>query len=410
MMSSAAITPVETSAHTSVRILRGEAELEAIRPIWENMKGDRDSDPTVFLSILRTRPHVLRPHVMVAYRDGEPQAMLVGRLIDEPLIFPIGYLKLRMKARTLYFVYGGPRGSNAEEYGALFVREICKSLAAGEGDTAYLNFIDIESPLYQAARSIASKWRRDDSGTRQPHFSAVLPASKDEFYASLSSNTRGQARTKSRKLEKNFPGTVRIRRFQSPEEIDALAEAAESIMHLSYQRGLGVGFRDSVEARDQLRRRAERGWLRAYVLDLAEVPVAFWIGDVNQNTFRSDYTAFRSDYSASSPGNYLILRVMEEFCDDPARTVTEVDFAMGYAQYKDVYGNRKRNEAAVYLFAPSAKGTALRLMRGLTGTVDASLKKLLTRLGLLQKIKKRWRAGVTGKAPAASPEKTATAA
>lgn len=404
-----AVTQVEASARISVRVFRDEAELKPLLELWETMKGDRDSDPTVFLSILHTRAHVLRPHVMVAYRNGEPQAMLVGRLIDEPLVFPIGYVKLRMKARTLYFVYGGPRGSEAKEYSELFIREIGKSLAAGEADTAYLNFIDVESPLFEAARSLSSKWRRDDGGTRQPHFSSVLPASKDEFYASLSSNTRGQARSKSRKLEKNFSSGVRIRRFQSADEIDVLAEAAESIMHLSYQRGLGVGFRDSVEARDQLRRRAERGWLRAWVLDLADVPVAFWIGDVNQKSFRSDYLAYRNDYASWSPGTYLILRVMEEFCDDPAHSVTEVDFAMGYAQYKDVYGNRRRNEAAVYLFAPSVKGTTLRLMRGLTSTVDTSLKKMLAKLGLLQKIKKRWRMGVTGKAAASAQEKTATA-
>lgn len=389
-------------------MIRDEADLEQVREVWEKLRGDRDSDPTVYLSILHTRAHVLRPHVIVAYRDGEPQSMLVGRLIDEPLVFGVGYARLRLRARTLYFVYGGPRGSDAEEHCDLFVREICKGLKAGEADAAYLNYINVDSALYRAAGTIPSKWCRDDSGARQPHFSATLPESSEAFYASLSSHARKKRKNMMRKLEKTYPG-ARIQVFTAPEEVDVLAEAAESIMHTSYQRGLGVGFRDTAESRDQLRRRAQRGWLRAFVLYLENDPIALWIGDLNQQTFRSDYTAYRSEYSAVSPGMYLMLRTIEQFCDDPERHVTEVDLALGQAEYKEMLGNRNWQEAAVYLFAPSAKGLILRIARGLTSGVDTLLKRVLARLGLLQKIKKKWRSGLTGKGPAAPAEKTAPA-
>lgn len=408
MTTSVIANRVEAPPREGVRVIRDEADLEQIRELWENLKGDRDSDPTVFLSILHTRAHVLRPHVIVAYRDGQPRSMLVGRLIDEPLVFGIGYARVRLKARTLYFVYGGARGSDAEEYCDLFVREISRSLKAGEADAAYLNYINVDSALYRAAGTLTSKWRRDDSGARQPHFSATLPESSEAFYASLSYHARKKRKNMMRKLEKTYPG-AHIRVFQAPEEIDVLAEAAESIMHTSYQRGLGVGFMDSPESRDQLRRRAQRGWLRGYVLYLEDSPIAFWIGDLNQQTYRSDYTAYRSEYSAVSPGMYLMLKTIEQFCDDPARNVTEVDLALGQAEYKEMLGNRNWQEAAVYLFAPSAKGLTLRLARGLTSGVDTFLKRVLTRLGLLQKIKKRWRMGLTGRAAAASAEKTASA-
>lgn len=410
MSNTITMSPETLSGRATLRVFRDPAELDEIREAWETLRGDRDSDRTVYLSILHSRPHVLRPHILVAYRDGQPQSMLVGRLIDEPLAFRIGYAPFRMKARTLYFVYGGPRGADSEEYSELFVREICNSLAAGEADAVYLNFLRTDAALFQAARTIPPKQQQGHAGAEQLHFSSTLPPSSEAFYASLSSHTRRNVRNKNRKLEKTWPSAVRIRLCQTAEDVDVLAETAEVIMQTSYQRGLGVGFRDSAESRDQLRRRAERGWLRGYILYLADNPVAFWIGDVNHQTFRSDYTGYKSDYSNISPGMYLMLKTIEQFCDDPARIVTEIDLAVGYAEYKEMLGNRKWNESAVYLFAPSFRGKSLRTVHGIATRVNASLKRMLERLGLLKKIKKRWRRGVTGKTGAAESPAENTAA
>lgn len=168
----------------------------------------------------------------------------------------------------------------------------------------------------------------------------------------------------------------------------------EPVARTSYQRGLGVGFIDSPATREQLRLKAEKGWLRAYVLYVADRPCAFWIGDINQATFGSDYTAYDAKLEMYSPGMCLILKIIEGFCDGNREGVTEVDFGTGFAQWKEVLSNRKWEEENVHIFAPTAKGISLNLVRSFIAGVDQAVKKLLASANLLQVIKKRWRARV----------------
>jgi Acetyltransferase (GNAT) domain len=391
MMISTVTNLPDTGLSTYVKVFRTVPELEQIRSSWESWPGNRDSDPNIYFTILRSRPEVLRPHVMVVYRDGRPDAILVGRLERVRLNFKVGYLNCKPTANVLYFVYGGPRGNDSFANCHLLVDDICRSLSMGEADTAYLNFVRMDSALYQLARKIPRVLNRDHTCVTQAHFSATLPRSPEEFYSNLSANARWQAKSKGKKLEKAFPGAVNIRCFREVAETEKLVHDAEFVVKKSYQRGLGVGFADSPEMRDHMRMKAEKGWLRGYVLYLSDQPSAFWIGDLNQKSFRSDYLAFDDKFSKYSPGIYLILKVIEGFCGDDGDSITEVDFATGYAQYKEVLSNQKWSEASVYIFASSFNGIKLQIIRSFTGCFEKLAKNLLARTGLLQKIKKNWR-------------------
>jgi len=96
----------------SLRVLRTLPELESLRGVWTSWKGHRDSDIDFFAEFVRTRPEIIRPHVVVLYRYGTPEAMLIGRLERTQLTFKIGYLRLPgISARILIFSQGGARGN-----------------------------------------------------------------------------------------------------------------------------------------------------------------------------------------------------------------------------------------------------------------------------------------------------------
>ncbi len=152
-----------------------------------------------------------------------------------------------------------------------------------------------------------------------------------------------------------------------------------------------MGFFDCPHTREQLRLKAEKGWLRGYVLYLAERPCAFWIGDINGSTFGSDYIGYDAEFASESPGMYLVMRVIEGFCDGHREGVTEVDFGTGHAQYKQVLSNQQWCETSVYIFAPTLKGISLNLVRSVVGGMDQAIKNVLARTNLLQKVKKAWR-------------------
>ena len=378
-----------------VRVLRTLPDLEEIRHEWESWPGNRDSEMESYSTFVRTNPGTAHPHVLVVYRRGTPDAILVGRIDKGQISCRLGYFGVNFGARIMCFVYGALRGNPSEENCELLLNEILQSLSQGEADAAYLNFLRSGSELCRLSSRKPSVLCRDYIRITQKHFAAVLPATVEEFYRGLSSGSRWQVKSKQKKLLKDFGGDVRIRCFRDVAELENLIQDVEQVAKTTYQRGLGVGFIDSPWTREQLRLKAERGWLRAYILYVADCPCAFWIGDVNRATFGSDHTGYDAKFEKYSPGMCLIVKVIEDFCDGNREGVTEVDFATGHAQYKEVLSNRKWEEESVYIFAPSIKGISLNLVRTLVGGTDQIIKKALASSNLLKRIKKRWRARLT---------------
>jgi hypothetical protein len=381
---------MESSVH--VRVLKTLPELQEVRGAWKSWPGNRDSEMESYLTFLRSNPKTVRPHVLVVYRGEVPDAILVGRIDRGQVTCKLGYLRVNPHAQIMCFVYGALRGNSSHENCDLMVNEIIRSLSQGEADVAYMNFLRQESHLCGLSIKKPGLLRRDYVRMTQPHFAATLPATVEEYYRTLPAGSKGFNKARHKKLLKDFAGGVRIKCFREAVEIDAMAQDVERVAKTSYQRGLGVGFKDNPETREALRLMAEKGYLRAYVLYLAERPCAFWIGDINQGTFGSDYIGYDAELGKYSPGMFLTTRVIEGFCDGNLDGVTAVDFGPGDAQYKEVLSNERWRETAVYIFAPSLKGISLNLVRSSIGGLDQAIKKALTRTNLLQRIKKSWRA------------------
>ena len=381
-----------TRTIASVKVLRTLPELEKIRHEWQSWPGNRDSEMESYLTLVGTNPGTVCPHVLVVYREGKPDAILVGRIDKGQIRCRAGYFEMGLGARIMRFGNGALRGNPSEESCELLVKEILFSLSMGEADAAHLSFLRRGSDLCRLSATKPGPLCRDYLRTPLIHFATALPGGPEEFYRGLSSGARWQAKSKQKKLLKAFGENIRIRCFREPAELENLIQDVEEVARKSYQRGLGVGFIDSPKVREQFRLKAQRGWLRAYVLYISDRPCSFWIGDVNQGTFGSDYLAYDAEFERYSPGMCLILKVIEGFCDESPQGINAVDFATGYAQYKEVLSNRKWEEEDVHIFAPTIKGVGLNLVRSFFVVIDQSGKKLLASTNLLQKLKKRWRA------------------
>jgi len=384
---------------TSVKVLRTLPELEGIRPEWESWPGNRDSEMDTYLACLRSNPATVRPHVVVVEHEGKPDAILVGRIDLSHISCHLGYLRLNLPAKILCCVYGALRGNASKENCDLIVSSVLQSLSDREADAAYMNFLREDSELCRLAKKKPGALRRDYLRVTQQHYAAALPASVDEFYRGLSPKVRKNQKRQAKKLVDHFSGNVTVRCFRKVAEIEDLIADVGRVASRSYQRGLGVGFFDSAHTREQLRLKAEKGWLQGYVLYLDERPCAFWLGDINGKTFGSDYVGYDAEFASHSPGMYLVMRVIEGFCDGHREGVTEVDFGTGHAQYKQVLSNQEWCETSVYVFAPTFKGMSINLVRSIIVGTDQLIKKMLARTNLLQKVKKAWRGHAKVKEP-----------
>lgn len=242
---------------------------------------------------------------------------------------------------------------------------------------------------------------RDHCVRAEAHNVMLLPATVDELYRGFSQGLRAEVRRKRKKVLADFGESVTIRCYSQESEVEVAAPLLEEVAAGTYQRGLGVGFRDTEEMRRRLRFCARKGWMRIYVLTIAGKPCAFWVGTLSNHSFLSDYNSYKPEYRNYSPGTYLLISVVEEFCGNG---VKNIDFGFGAAEYKERFGNSVLMESSVYIFSPRPKGVLLNLVRSMTSSIDSAARKLLERTNLLPKIKKLWRERAAKVAPPAPAE------
>jgi hypothetical protein len=379
-----------------VRVIRTVSEVEEVRNLWLGWKGHRDSDIDGYLEFIQSRPEVLRPHVLVLYRQGSPVAMLIGRLERAMVQSRIGYFRLPgVSALTLSFVYGGLRGEPSEENSEAFVTSILDSLRAGEADMAFLHQVSQESALYKKALSLPGRFSRDYLAHPEPHHFMRLPSTPEQLQEGVSSGLKKQIRRDRKRLSEKFNNNLRVSCYRESADVERAAADMELVAQKTYQRGLGVGFSDTPVMRARLDLFARKGWLRAWVLYLNDVPSAFWTGTLYDGNFCLDYIAYDPALREYSPGTLLMMNALEDLCSEG---VDVIDFGFGQADYKQRFGNLSVDEASIHIFAPNLGGCLLNAMRTLPSVIDRAAKAALRRTNLLPRIKKMWRSRMRKKA------------
>lgn len=373
-----------------IRILaaRSAREVENLRDVWTSWQWEPNSDIDFYLQVLSARPEILRPHVLVLYRDGSPVAMLVGRLVQGQVESRLGYARLfRTAARTLTFIQGGRAGDLSRENSRLLIADVMRSLRTGEADLATFRYARTDSPFYDVVAKFPGTFARDRFPQIQPHWKLELPTKAEELYCKFSSKGRKNLRWQAKKLEE-VSGGVKITCFRMPRDLDRMFHDVEAVARKTYHRGLGVGFVDSAEMRERMQLQAEKGWLRAYVLNLGDVPAAFWIGTMCGRKFFSDFLGYDDRWGKFSPGTFLMTKILEQFC---AEGVEEVDFGLGDAPYKQRFGNCWWEEASIDIFAPTLKGLRINALRTPAIFTEQVVKKTLEKTQILPRIKRLWR-------------------
>lgn len=376
-----------------IRVIRSVREIEQIRPAWEAMQVHPNADIDFYLTVVFTRPDVLRPHIIVLESGGRPQAMLIGRIEKIPLECRLGYKILaRPIVRALTIVHGGALGDTTHPNASALIDELYASLKRGEADLAQLSSLDSDSDLCLYARRKPNLLCRDYLRTANPHWQLSLPRSLEELVARIKSKHRYWMRRMERLLERDHPGRVSFRVFRDEAAVDQLCRDTEKVAALTYQRGIGVGFANGLETRRRLSLAAAEGWLRAYLIYLDREPCAFWIGTLYGRMFYLDYTGFDPQLNKYEPGTILFMKMIEDLCQDG---VDKLDYGFGDAFYKERFGEEKWNESTVLMFAPTCKGIRHNLLWTATVGSSAAAGALVRRLGLERKIKKLWRARAT---------------
>jgi CelD/BcsL family acetyltransferase involved in cellulose biosynthesis len=373
-------------------VVRTIEAVEGHRAAWNSIAWTRvDPELEYFLTVLRTRPEVVRPHVIFVPAEGEFSAF-VGRLENVRLRTWAGYRAIYSPlVRSITLVHGGIAGADNTERAATLLGELRRSLSSGEADVAFLPSLRTDSPLYEAATALPSRLAQSEG--ESVHWGLRLPESFDDFIRSRSKKTRENVRVYRNRLVRDHGDRLSLKVFCSREEADVLFRDLDAVAARTYQRGLGVAFADTEEHRALTLFGLERGWWRAYVLYIADEPVAFWAGTTYNRTLFVGTPGYDPAYSAYSIGTYLLVRVVEQLCGD--HEIDAIDFGFGDAEYKRRFGNESWTEADVLLFAPTVRAVRINLTRSAVGGAARLGRAALTRAGVASRLRQRWRRRLT---------------
>jgi CelD/BcsL family acetyltransferase involved in cellulose biosynthesis len=131
--------------------------------------------------------------------------------------------------------------------------------------------------------------------------------------------------------------------------------------------------------------RADRGWLRSYVLTCGDVPVCFIIGAQDDATYYYERIGYDPTWHEHSPGKVLLFKVIEDMYAE--RTPKWFDFGTGDSEYKRVFGTEQYDELNVYLLRKSVYMAAARATHSSVGVVDRAVRRVLDRYQLRQRVR-----------------------
>lgn len=395
LLSPALLAGDASAPATTIDVARSADEMEALRDFWNLHARHPESTPDFVLMLQSVRPEIVRPHILVARAAGRPVAMMVGRLERADVQVGLGYLNLlRLPIRQLVFPSGGVVGSWSPDATAAMLERLRDDLRSGVADRALMSRLPVGGVLHTAARALAPLLR-DASAPVCEHWLARLPDNFDNFMGRVSRKHRYWLRRTARALEADCQGDVRHRVFRTEADVEPFCRAAESIARETYQRGLGRGFTDSPENRRRLALAARAGSFRAYVLFDGDRPIAFWAGECLQGVMHAAWTGYGPAHRKHEVGTLLLLTMVRELI---AEGVQAIDLGAGGARYKERFADQCHHEQDISLYGATPRGLLARGAVAADHALRRAGRRLLDRLGMTDRLKRRWRAGLATRA------------
>ena len=349
----------------NVQVARTAAEIEALRPAWELLNRNPNSQVDFFALINSVRPSILRPHVITVRQDGQIKGLAVGRIVKADFNSRLGYKTISLgSVRQLDVVHGGLLGVCAGEAAPLIIDELLAALGRQEADIVNLSHIQASSPCFRLARQCPRLLCRDFVVQTQLHRKAKLPDSLEGFLGRLSKKHRAWARRMEKLLNTDFPGKVHYQRFAEYGDLDELACNMEAVARKTYQRELGSGFVRSDEQLQRLALGRRQDWLRGIMLHVDEQPCAFWLGSLYRGIYFSEATGFDPAFRKYEVGTQSFLKLVEGLCGEG---VQEIDFGLGDALYKQRFGDAQWEEGSVPDLRPHFQGPRTQSRTNLVG-------------------------------------------
>ncbi|TFG90319.1 MAG: GNAT family N-acetyltransferase [Candidatus Atribacteria bacterium] len=369
-------------------------EVEAVRDIWVQMQQAEsitvlNANIDRYLTYVESMEGTVRPHVIILYYDGDPKAMVIGRIERHQIPCRLGYKNIfNPSLLCLTVVYGGILGQPDEDASTVLVRELMNLLRQRKAGAIFFSYLRTDSNVYKAVRGVPGFWGRSHFPTIQRHWETQIPRSLDGMNRLISRKYQRKLNRCIRNLEK-ASGPLKLDCYRQKKDIEVFVRMASQVSLSSYQAGLGCRFVNGSVTRSILNQLQRDGWLRAYVLYSGSEPIAFEYGCVIGDRYFAESAAYDARFRVYGPGTILQVKIFEQLALENG--VVTYDYGFGDATYKQRFGDVSWSEASVYIFAHALYPIVINLMDSSVKGLSIGAANLMERLKLTAKIKRWWK-------------------
>lgn len=213
----------------------------------------------------------------------------------------------------------------------------------------------------------------------------------DGWMAHLSSNARQGIRRKAKKIAQLSGGDLDVRRFRSPDELEAFHDIGRRISLRTYQeRLMGSGLPDSPEFLRAMLASAAADRLRAWLLYIDGDPAAYLYCPIDGGTVIYAHVGHDPAFNDLSPGAVLQFEAMQDLFDEGS--LRRFDFTEGEGQHKRQFATAGVECVDLLLLRPSLSNRVTTAALGGFNRSVAFGKGAVGALGL-EKIAKKVRRG-----------------
>ena len=374
-----------------ITIIKDIPGLKNIQIQWESMQNHPNAEFDFYHIILEHRPSILSPYVIVLSEKGECRCMLVGRIEMQRPQLSLGYLKISLPAlKTLAILYGGIFGSVTDEMAEAAVAAIRKNMRAEGVDQVTINYVKTDSPFVKAVQRAGSFLTSAARSAPNKHWQTTVQESLDAF---LKRKFKHSARYKVlipvRVIEKEITQPVEIKIFDSQGSVHEMCDEVEKIACRTYHRGIGGGFLKNAETIRRYESAARQKRLLGILLYIDNRPVAFWIATLFNRVLFLEFTGYDPDFERLEAGKYLLLKMHDYVAKNKIADI--IDYGLGDAAYKHKFGDIFWEETTLRMYALKPKPLIEKCLLYFVNGLFYLFQRTLSRLKLIDSIKKRWR-------------------
>ncbi len=370
--------------------------LEEIRQEWRELQqseshGAVHADIDWYRMSVEASEEPRSPLILVFRRESKLVGIIAGFRHTRVFHLKIGYLRLwRINLPGLSVSYQCVFAEHDEALLSIMAETLLKQFSDTSLHFIYANALPMDNPFFRVLNRLKSCHGYRLTYPPEPHMMIRLAPTLEEIIARRGGQVRSSLK---RILKKGDPlrggpaGQVRI--FKHPDEIETYFSQAEAVARKTYQRALGVGFKDSRSHRQQVQLAARKGWFHGYVLYHEGDPIAFQEDYVYGMHCFNPYIGYDPKHRSMNPGTLLMLRSWEELIKNTRAEV--YDFGLGDGVYKERYADICVLESEVLFFRRETRYGLLRALLAINVRTDRAIRRWLDRLGLRDQIKSFWR-------------------